>query len=154
VISRGSKRYGNVRKAIPVTGRGGPEGCETSRLSHILENRLTNGSEAISLTRRPAALYTQEDSWYSFLLGRLQAHSAVGSIRSIEKSNDLIGNRTRQLPACSTAPQPTTLPRDTFTRFYISIGHRKVQFCTLGPSTRLYCDRSNLNTFTFCLHLQ
>jgi hypothetical protein len=30
--------------------------------------------------------------------------------RSIEKSNDLIGNRTRHLPACSIVPQPTTLP--------------------------------------------
>jgi hypothetical protein len=33
-------------------------------------------------------------------------------IRSIEKSNDLIRNRTRDLPACSIVPQPTTLPRD------------------------------------------
>jgi hypothetical protein len=33
----------------------------------------------------------------------------VAWIRSIEKSNDLIGNRTRDLPACSVVPQPTTL---------------------------------------------
>jgi hypothetical protein len=26
--------------------------------------------------------------------------------------NDLIGTRTRYLPACSIVPQPTTLPRD------------------------------------------
>jgi hypothetical protein len=32
-------------------------------------------------------------------------------LRSIEKSNNLINNRTRGLPACSTAPRPTTLPR-------------------------------------------
>jgi hypothetical protein len=32
----------------------------------------------------------------------------AGKIRSIEKSSDLIGNRTRNLPACSIAPQPTT----------------------------------------------
>jgi hypothetical protein len=32
-------------------------------------------------------------------------------MRSIEKSNDLIGNRTRALPACSIVPQRTTLPR-------------------------------------------
>jgi hypothetical protein len=30
-------------KAIPVTGREGPEGCETSRLPHFLDNRLTDG---------------------------------------------------------------------------------------------------------------
>jgi hypothetical protein len=30
---------------------------------------------------------------------------------SIEKFNDLIGNRTRHLPACNIVPQPTILPR-------------------------------------------
>jgi hypothetical protein len=39
-------------KAIPVTGRGGPHGCETSRLPHFLDNRLTDGGE-VSLTRLP-----------------------------------------------------------------------------------------------------
>jgi hypothetical protein len=28
-----------------------------------------------------------------------------------KKSNDLIGTRIRDLPACSIVPQPTTLPR-------------------------------------------
>jgi hypothetical protein len=44
-------------------------------------------------------------------LSRPQGHSAAGRIRSIEKCNDLIGNRTRDLEACSIVPQPTTLPR-------------------------------------------
>jgi hypothetical protein len=35
-----------------VTGRGGPWGCETSRLPDYLDNRLTEGGEVISLTRR------------------------------------------------------------------------------------------------------
>jgi hypothetical protein len=39
-----------------------------------------------------------------------QSHSAAGRMRSIEKCNDLIGKRTHVLPACSTVPQPTTLP--------------------------------------------
>jgi hypothetical protein len=38
-----------------------------------------------------------------------QGHSASGRIRSIEKIN-IIGTRTRDLPACSIMPQPTTLP--------------------------------------------
>jgi hypothetical protein len=41
-------------------------------------------------------------------LSRPQGHNAAGSIRSIEKSNDLIGNRTRDLPACSVVAQPIT----------------------------------------------
>jgi hypothetical protein len=39
-------------KAISVTDREGPEGCETSRLPHFLDNRLTDGGE-VSPTRRP-----------------------------------------------------------------------------------------------------
>jgi hypothetical protein len=38
--------------------------------------------------------YPQENSLYSFLL-------EAARIRSVEKSNDLIGNRIRDLPACS-----------------------------------------------------
>jgi hypothetical protein len=40
-------------KAIPVTGHGGPDGCETSRLPHFLDNRLTDGGEVVNLTCRP-----------------------------------------------------------------------------------------------------
>jgi hypothetical protein len=43
-----------VGKAVPVTGRGGPYGCETSRLPYFLDNRLTDGGEVVST---PAALY-------------------------------------------------------------------------------------------------
>jgi hypothetical protein len=35
----------------------------------------------------------------------------TGRIRSIEKSNDLIGNQTRDLPVCGIVPQSTTLSR-------------------------------------------
>jgi hypothetical protein len=55
-------------KAIPVTSRGGQYVCETSRLPHFLDNRLTDGGEVINLTSRSAALHPQKDSWYSFLL--------------------------------------------------------------------------------------
>jgi hypothetical protein len=54
----------------------------------------------------------QDDSWYSILLqAESTIHSAAGRIRSIKKSNDLFGNRSRDLPACSIVPQSTTLPR-------------------------------------------
>jgi hypothetical protein len=54
-------------KAIHVTGHGNPYGCETSRLPHFLDNRLTHAGEVVSLKRRPP-FNPQEDSWYSFLL--------------------------------------------------------------------------------------
>jgi hypothetical protein len=62
-------------KAIPITGRGGPYVCEMSRLPHFLDNRLTDGGEVVSLTP-PAALYPQENFWYSFLL---EAESTPGT---------------------------------------------------------------------------
>jgi hypothetical protein len=45
-----------------------------------------------------------------YRLSQPQGHSAAGRIRirSTEKSNDLIGIRTRDLPACSIVPQPGT----------------------------------------------
>jgi hypothetical protein len=43
-------------------------------LTQFLDNRLTDGGEIVSLTRRP--LFTpHEDSWYSFLL---EAESTPG----------------------------------------------------------------------------
>jgi hypothetical protein len=47
--------------------REGPWGCETSRLPHLLDDRLIDGGKAVSLTCRPP-FTPQEDSWYSFLL--------------------------------------------------------------------------------------
>jgi hypothetical protein len=44
-------------------------------------------------------------------LSRPQGHSAAGRIRSVQKCNDLNKKWTRDLPACSTLSQPTTLPR-------------------------------------------
>jgi len=40
-------------------------------------------------------------------LSHPQDHSAAGRIMSMKNSNDNIGNRTRDLPACSAVPQPT-----------------------------------------------
>jgi hypothetical protein len=43
-------------------------------------------------------------------LSRPRGHNAAGNIRWIEESNDLIGNRNRDLSTCSIVPQPTMLP--------------------------------------------
>jgi hypothetical protein len=46
-------RYIEPFKAIPVRACGGLYGCDTSRLPHFLDNRLTDGGEVVSLMRRP-----------------------------------------------------------------------------------------------------
>jgi hypothetical protein len=48
---------------------------------------------------------------FCWRLSRPQDSSATGKIRSIENSNDLIGNRTRHLTDCSIVSQPTTPQR-------------------------------------------
>jgi hypothetical protein len=44
-----------------LAGGGGPYGCETLSLLHFLDNRLTDGSEIVSLTRW-SAFTSQDDS--------------------------------------------------------------------------------------------
>jgi hypothetical protein len=61
-------------KAIPVTGHGGPQGSETSRIPHFLEYQLTDGCEVVSLMRW-LPFTPQEDFWYAFLL---EAESILG----------------------------------------------------------------------------
>jgi hypothetical protein len=71
-------------KAIPVTGRGGPKGCETSRLPHFPDNRLIDGGEVVSLTGRPP--FTP---------------------RKIPGTHLLETESNPRPPACSIVPQPT-----------------------------------------------
>jgi hypothetical protein len=66
--------HASKSKAIPVTGRGGPQNYETSRLPHFIENQLTDGGEFDSLKLLPH-LYPKEDFWYKFLL---QTESTLG----------------------------------------------------------------------------
>jgi hypothetical protein len=77
-----------------------------SRLSHFLDSRLTDGGEDVSLRRRPPfAPRKIPGTHFCWRLIRPQGHSAAGRIRPIEKSNDLIENRTRDRPVCSIVPQ-------------------------------------------------
>jgi hypothetical protein len=62
----------------------------------------------------PAAFTLQKISLVVISVKRLsrpQDHSAAGRIMSMKNSSDAIGNRTRDLPACSAAPHPTAPPR-------------------------------------------
>jgi hypothetical protein len=95
-------------KGIPSTGHGDLESCETSRLSHFLDNGLTHGGEVVSLTRHPP--FTSRKMFDSHLCYRLrwpQDYSTPGKFKSIEKSSDLILNWARNLPAGSIILLPT-----------------------------------------------
>jgi hypothetical protein len=50
---------------------------------------------------RTGRLYPQEIFLVLMSHSRPQGHSATGRIMSLKNSNETIGNRTRDLPACS-----------------------------------------------------
>jgi len=75
-------------------------------------------------------LHPRRYSWYSFLS---EAESTEGP-----NSNDTVGNRTRDLSACSVVPQPTAPPRascrmktllDARNKMVIYTGHGKAAGC-------------------------
>jgi hypothetical protein len=47
---------------VPVTGRGGLQGCEMLRIQHCLDNRLTDGGKVVSPMNRPHS--TPEKHYY------------------------------------------------------------------------------------------
>jgi hypothetical protein len=64
----------------------------------------------------------------------------AGRIRSIEKSSDLIGARTRNLPACSIVPQPTTLPRELHLFIYSSFNDDVGNSGFVAPNDKIISD--------------
>jgi hypothetical protein len=73
----------------------------TSRIPHFLDNRLTDGSEVVSLMHRQRFTH-REDYWYSFLLEAESNPRAIARLEGLcksEKIKQLIGNRIRDLPA-------------------------------------------------------
>jgi hypothetical protein len=90
-------------KVIPEGSLGVPYDCETSRLPHFIKSWLTDGGEVFSIMRRPAALYRQEVSWYTFLL------EAECAIARLERSGQMKNPMTSSGIDLMTVPKLTAL---------------------------------------------
>jgi hypothetical protein len=62
-------------KAIPVTGRGGLQGCDMLRIPHCLDNRLTDGGEVVSLTHRQRFAHRGEKERFLMLYFCILSHA-------------------------------------------------------------------------------
>ena len=98
-------------KATPVQAYYRPKEIQEFEAPKFWDNRHMK----VCQHNAPAAFTPRKYSWYSFLLEaeRCQSHSAVGRTMSMKSSNDTIGNRTQDLPACDSATLPTATPRAT-----------------------------------------
>jgi hypothetical protein len=86
------------------------------RFPHFLGNRLICGGKVVSPTCRSP--FTPKNIQRIFLVlisfkawVDLRAVVRLEGLGKLKKSSDFIGTWTRDLPACSIVPQPTTLPR-------------------------------------------
>jgi hypothetical protein len=73
---------------------------------HFSWQQTHEGGEVVSLAHRlslPPRKYSGTHLWQR--LTRLQGHSAAGKYMSMKNSSDIIGNRTRELPAFSAVTQ-------------------------------------------------
>jgi hypothetical protein len=96
----------------PITGLERPWGFQEVEAPRFQDNRHM---KVVRLSApRTGRLYLPGNipgTHFCYRLSQPQGQNATARITSMKNSNGTIGNRTRNLPVCSTVPQPTTPPR-------------------------------------------
>ena len=94
----------------PITSLDKPLGSRRLRLPDFMTT-AHEGGKVVSPTHRPHLPSGNiAGTHFCYKLSQTQGHRAAGRIMSMKNSNYNIGNRTRDLLACSAVPQPTEPP--------------------------------------------
>jgi hypothetical protein len=97
--------FRHIKKAaVPLQVWSGPEGSRKLRFPDFM-TMAQDGGKAVSLMHQPPLPPgNTPGTHFCQRLSRLQGHSATGRIMSLKDFNETIGNRTRDLTACSVVP--------------------------------------------------
>jgi hypothetical protein len=79
------------------------------RIPHCLDNRLTDGGKVVNLTQGPRPTpqkhyFSASATHFCYRLSKPKGLVSPEGLRKLKKIIDLIGSRTRDLPACTTVP--------------------------------------------------
>ena len=99
----------------PITGLDRPGGFQEAEAHTLQDSRHMKLVRLSAL--RTGHLYTPGNipgTDFCQRLSQHQMHCAAGRLMSMKNSNDTVGNRTRDLPACRAVPQRTALPLAPF----------------------------------------
>jgi hypothetical protein len=94
--------------SYPYTDLDRPLGLQDVQVPMISRQSAHESGKVVSPTHRPP--WPPGDipgTHFCLRLSRPQGHSAAGRIKAIKTSNDPVGNRTGDLPACSAVPRQT-----------------------------------------------
>jgi hypothetical protein len=99
-------------KGNPVPGRGGSWGCETSRLPHFLDNRLTDGGEVVTASHAARPLTPAGFLVLISVRDSVEPSHTVWleAIRQLKNPMTSSGIEPATFLACSIVRQPITLP--------------------------------------------
>jgi len=95
---------------FPVHAWTRPEAARMLRLPHFMSHECRH-MEVVRLAPLAQAAFTPHEIFPVLISVKSRGYSAAGRNMPMQNSNDPIGNRTRDLPACNAVPQPTALPR-------------------------------------------
>ena len=114
--------YIHKAKSNTITGLDRPWGFQEAEAPRFQDSQhMKEVSMSALCTSR---LYSPGNIPGTHLCWRLsqpQGHSVAGRIMSMKKSNDPIGNRTRDLPACNAVPQPTASPHTPYSYIHFCL---------------------------------